>query len=208
MNNVEKLINERNIPSPIDGVKSANDFEKKKEKIKKLICERQFGEMPGNPDHMFVKEGEIYDRFAAGKATKRNLTFKFEMDGNSFSFPAMSVIPKNKKKCPAFVYIDFDGGEANKYMPTEEIVERGFALFSFKYTDVTSDDNDFKKGVAKYLVKSRRKNNAPGKIAIWAWAAMRVMDYVQTLADVIDLDNIAVIGHSRLGKTALLTNKA
>ena len=76
---------------------------------------------------------------------------------------------------------------------------------TFCYKDVSSDDNDFKSGIAKNLVKSRRKNTAPGKIAIWAWAAMRVMDYVETLGDVIDLDNVAIIGHSRLGKTTLLT---
>ena len=203
MNYVENIIAQRNIPSPLKGVRNASDFEKKKENIKKLISDRQFGEIPRKPEHMFVNEKDAYDRFAAGKAVRKHLEFNFEMDDKKFSFPAISVIPKNKTKCPAFICIDFDGGEANKYMPSEEIVERGFALFSFKYKDVTSDDNDFKKGVAKYLVKSRRKNNAPGKIAIWAWAAMRVMDYVQTLADVIDLDNIAVIGIGPVGLMAV-----
>ena len=204
MNNIKKLIGERQIPSVTAGVKSAADFEKKKEKIKKLLSDRQYGEIPGKPDHMFVDENDIHENFAAGKAIRRNLTFRFEMNGKSFSFPAMSVIPKSTEKCPAFVFMSFDGGEANKYMPTEEIVERGYALFTFRYKDVTSDDGDFKNGIAKYLVKSRRKSTAPGKIALWAWAAMRVMDYVETLGDIIDLDNVAVIGHSRLGKTALL----
>lgn len=204
MDNVKQLIEERRIPSVLEGVKSYNDFEKKKEKIKKLLQQRQFGEMPQKPEHMSVEVTSTYDVFAAGKAERKQLKFNFEMNGQSFSFPAMSVIPKDKKNCPAFVFIDFFGGEANRYMPTEEIVERGFALFTFCYKDVSSDDGNFKSGIAKNLVKSRRKNTAPGKIALWAWAAMRVMDYVETLNDVIDLDNVAVIGHSRLGKTALL----
>ena len=205
MNNVQKLIEERNIPSPIKSVRCASEFEKKKERIKKLLSDRMYGEIPRKPDHMYVEETSVYDRFAAGKATRRSLNFSFEMDGKSFSFPAISVIPSGKKKCPAFVYISFEKGEAGKYFPTEEIVERGFALFTFYYKDVAGDDGDFKSGIAKHLVKSRRKNTAPGKIALWSWAAMRVMDYIETLGDVIDTDNVAIIGHSRLGKTALLT---
>ena len=203
VDNVKRLIDERNIPSVLGGVKRASDFEKKKERIKKLLQQRQYGEMPERPDHMSVEVTSTYDVFAAGKAVRKLLKFTFEMNGQTFSFPAMSVIPKEKKNCPAFVFIDFFGGEANKYMPTEEIVERGYALFTFCYKDVSSDDNDFKSGIARNLVKSRRKNTAPGKISLWAWAAMRVMDYVETLGGVIDLDNVAVIGHSRLGKTAL-----
>lgn len=206
MDNVKKLIQERNIPSPISGVKDTAAFEKRKEEIRKLLAERQYGEIPGKTDHMSVEVTSTYDNFAAGKAVCRNLNFIFEVDGRKFSFPAISIIPNmpEGKKCPAFVYIGFENGDAGKYMPSEEIVERGFALFAIHHDKVSSDNGDFKDGIAKYLVKSRRKSNAPGKIALWAWAAMRVMDYVETLDDVIDLQNVAVIGHSRLGKTALL----
>ena len=76
------------------------------------------------------------------------------------------------------------------------------AVLSFDYRDVTSDNNDFKNGIAP-IFGNRRRNDAPGKIAMWAWAAMRVMDYIETL-DEIDKSNVAVVGHSRLGKTALV----
>lgn len=204
MGYVDSLIKERDIPSVLKGVRSAKDFDAKKERIKKLLIQREYGEIPPKSEHMYVEVGETLENFACGLAVLKHLTFIFEVDGKKFSFPAISVIPKKKEKCPAFVHIGFEAGEGGKYMPTEEIVERGFALFSFCYKDVTSDDGDFKNGIAKYLVKSRRKNTASSKISLWAWAAMRVMDYVETLGDVIDLDNVAVIGHSRLGKTALL----
>ena len=205
MSTVQELINERNVPSPVKGIKTAEQFEAKKADIRKLLSQREYGDLPKKPDHMRVsKDGNPNANFAAGKAVREYLTFSFEMDGKEFSFPAVSVIPKGKKKCPAFVFMSFDGGEANKYMPTEEIVERGFALFTFCYNDVTRDNNNFKDGIAKHLVKSRRKGTASGKIMLWAWAAMRLMDYIETQADVIDLDNVAVIGHSRLGKTALV----
>ena len=86
------------------------------------------------------------------------------------------------------------------------MVDNGFAVFSFCYNDVTMDNGDFTDGLAGVLFENgQRKANDPGKIAMWAWAAHRVMDYAQTLGDVLDLECGIVCGHSRLGKTALLT---
>ena len=204
MSNVQKQLEERNPPALLTGVKTAKDFDRKKEKIKKLLSERQYGEIPSKPDHMYVKESEINDRFACGRAVLKHLDFTFEKDGDTFSFPALSVIPKGKEKCPAFVYISFGSNRSLGYTPLEEIIDRGFAVLAFSYNDIATDDDNFRSGIAKYLVKSRRKNTATSKIALWAWAAMRLMDYIETLSDVIDIDNVAVVGHSRLGKTALL----
>ena len=45
--------------------------------------------------------------------------------------------------------------------------------------------------------------NDTGKIVMWAYAAMRTLDYILETEDT-DRSNIAVAGHSRLGKTALV----
>ena len=93
----------------------------------------------------------------------------------------------------------------DRYQPAEEIIDNGFAVLNFCYLDVTSDDNDFTNGLAGVLYpEGKRGPHDAGKLALWSWAAQRVMDYAQTL-DTLDHTCACVCGHSRLGKTALLT---
>ncbi len=210
MTNIEKLIAQRGIPELLrmkDGtpVRSQSDFEMRREEIKKLLQEKEYGYIPKKPDHLRVEITEEKDKFLAGKATMKKLTFISTVGDKEFSFPAISVIPNGDGKHPAFVHINFRPNVPDIYQPTEEIIDRGYACISFCYSDVTSDDGNFKDKCARYLLKSRRAKSATGKLAMWAWAAMRIMDYLET-QDNIDLDHVAVAGHSRLGKTALLTS--
>ncbi len=206
--NVYDLLSERCLPPLLtfnDGseVKTPSDFEKRRSEIKHLLQEKEYGIIPPKPDHMRVEVEELPYAFAAGLATIRKLKFIFEIGEEEFSFPAMSITPKSEGKHPAFVHINFFGEQQNKYQPTEHIINRGYAVFAINYKDVTSDDNDFTTGIAPNLCKSRRRSNSTSKIGIWAWAVMRMMDYIETLSE-IDTDNVAVVGHSRLGKTALV----
>lgn len=209
MNYVEKMARERNVPEILTlnngaEVKNKKDFELRREEIKALLEEHEYGCIPKKPEHMSVDEVGFDSVFCAGKAPLRMLKFTVTLGEINFSFPVKAVIPNKEGKHPAFVHISLSPNVPDKYMPAEEIADRGYAVFSFCYNDITNDNKNFKSGVAKYLVTNRKKQNSTGKMAIWAWAAMRVMDYIQML-DNIDKENIAVIGHSRLGKASLLT---
>ena len=57
-------------------------------------------------------------------------------------------------------------------------------------------------GLAAYLVEKPRKSDEWGNIGIWAYAAMRVMDWILEQPQ-LDGNCVSVCGHSRLGKTAL-----
>ena len=113
------------------------------------------------------------------------------------------MIPNKEGKHPAFVNIAYHYDIANEYTPAEEIIDRGYALFSFCYENATRNNDDFCNGIAKYLVSKRRAKDKSGKLGLWAWAAMRIMYYIWKL-DTIDKENVAVIGHSMLGKAALI----
>ncbi|HVU35556.1 MAG TPA: acetylxylan esterase [Opitutaceae bacterium] len=90
--------------------------------------------------------------------------------------------------------------------PVADILARGYAYATFRYTDVQPDNkNTYQGGVEALAYAPGQTKPAPdqwGTITAWAWAASRVLDYLSTNHDV-DATRVALIGHSRLGKTVL-----
>lgn len=88
----------------------------------------------------------------------------------------------------------------------EKVVARGYGVVTAYYGDIDPDTHDdFQNGVHGAVdppLEGKRADDAWGSIAAWAWGLSRILD---TLEDepAIDAKKVAVIGHSRLGKTAL-----
>ncbi len=171
-----------------------------------LMLEEVYGYLPEKPsDIRFEVVKNIISNFCAGKATCNKITAVCTVNGKTFSFPFYATLPTDTEKHPFFVHINFGSENPHKNQPTEELVDNGFAVLSFDYNDVTKDNADFKDGLAGVLYPDGvRCATDAGKIAMWAWAAHRVMDYAETISDSLDLDHAIACGHSRLGKTALL----
>lgn len=192
----QELLKERNLPRLLG-----------RSEMLDILFEEEYGYLPPPPDKISfeVQEG-IVGNFCGGNAVLNKVTAICKMGEKEFSFPFYAAIPTDRGRHPFFVHINFRDAVPDRYMPTEELIDNGFAVLSFCYNDVTKDNDDFTDGLAGVLYENgKRKQKDAGKIAMWAWAAHRVLDYAETLEYVLDMKNAIVCGHSRLGKTALLT---
>ena len=98
-------------------------------------------------------------------------------------------------------------GLSAKRWPVEMILGRGYGVVTMYYGDVEPDHKDgWKDGIRAHINKDEDGNTLETEdwsaISAWAWGLSRVLDYLET-DDSFDAKNIAVMGHSRLGKTSL-----
>ena len=170
---------------------------------------------------------ETFERepVAGGKrkidAIRKMMVCRYKGPYGEDSFRFTVFLPKTAtaaKPAPAYVLICNRNAGRNidpwrdsqtGFWPAEEIVDRGYAAIAFWNDEVAPDcyDRDlaFKAGVFRCFEdpSKPRPADAWGSLSAWAWGASRVMDWIET-EPLLDAKHVAVVGHSRGGKTALL----
>lgn len=101
-----------------------------------------------------------------------------------------------------------DRGISSSRWPVQLVTQHGFALISTYYGDIDPDyDDGFKNGVHGSIQAGTTTTPAKdewGSISAWSWGLSRILDTLDEQSN-IKKDEVIVIGHSRLGKTALWT---
>ena len=177
---------------------------KSREEMIEILQREEYGYLPENNFEWSVSNFKRVDgRLAKGEVIYSTVDFTLTNKNGSHTFPVHQFLHTDGKKHPTIIHIA--GKYPGNFVPEEEIVETEYNLIIFTFTNVTSDDGDFSTGIAPLVFPDgRQKDTDCGKIGLWAFSAMRVLDYVLTL-DSVDEKNIAIVGQSRLGKTALVT---
>ena len=194
--------------------------------IMKLLADVEYGTLPDVPVKTAWKVLEESDDAMGGKAVRRQVQFTFSNNGVNRTMLLLVYMPKGKKKCPVFVSPNFHGnqsttedltviksqyskyerGEQKSRWAYEKILNAGYAVATFHYFDLFYDEEKhIREGIMPVFGINTDADFKPhtGKsISAWAWGCSRVLDYLLTLKN-IDKKRCIVMGHSRLGKTAL-----
>ncbi len=180
---------------------------KSREEMLDTLQKEVYGYMPATPTNIeFTSKDITTDDYCNGKAERYSIVAKCTVNEQEFAFPFSMVFPKNTNgKVPFFMFIGFTKGPTSKYQSTEAVIDKGYAIIYYDYQDIASDDGKFDNGLSTILYPDgKRGDTDPGKVAMWAWGAHRMMDYAESISDKLDLSRSAVCGHSRTGKAALL----
>ena len=193
-----------------------------------------YGTIPPRPKSLSFELAESSDDALGGIAKRRQYKITVGADGGSLTFDVLLYVPKSDTgKIPAFICPNFNGNHsvsdekevfipqfykidkkgvsdpeklrAQKLtrIPVRDIVSRGFAIATFCYYELYPDKKG-EKAANRSVYKIFGKDKSGPAIVAWAWGNMRVMDLLETLPE-IDTRHVAVAGHSRLSKTALVT---
>ncbi len=196
-----------------------------------LFADQVYGNTPDDPFQGSYEALEIDENALGGTATRKQVRMVFTTTLGSLTAELLIYLPNQVEgPAPVFMGLNFRGnhtvdadpdiwlpasdpgngferGNRSRRWPVAEIIARGYGLATVYHHDLDPDDfNDSQQNGIHPLFyfdgQSRPAADEWGAIGAWAWGLSRALDNLLTDGD-IDSDRIAVMGHSRLGKTAL-----
>jgi hypothetical protein len=192
------------------------------------VEQEQYGKVPGMLNIPKIEVTDNDDQALGGIAIRKQVLMTFQKSGKELSVELLLYLPKGKKSFPTFLGYNFDGnqtinadtcihiskewngpakgrGVSSKNWPVEMIIQSGCGIATMYYWDIAPDNNDMLTGIYTLFYQTNQTHPLAdewGSISAWAWGLSRALDYLETEKNA-DAKKVIVIGHSRLGKTAI-----
>lgn len=215
----ESKVPEYTLPDPLvaaDGTKIETKEQwhsKRRPELMEVFREQVYGRRPETEYVVRFEQTAAIEQAFDGAATGRSMKVIVTIGDRTYSYPFVVFVPTNVSgKVPAvvlinnrnFIMLDQAANEPDPFWPVETLIKRGYATASFHTSDVDPDKADgYEQGVRAFFAEGAPlEDNAWRSLSAWGWGASRVLDYLETL-EAVDSSRVAVVGHSRGGKTAL-----
>ena len=215
----EAEVPEYELPDPLvfsDGktVRNARQWTKKRRpQVLETFAQEMYGHIPARPEGLHfstISEETVYGGLGIRKVVR------IYLDAAELHwFDVLIHLPKDTAgPVPMFVGLNFKGNDATLderadfRWPYELVLRAGMGVATAWRDSIEPDGKDSKLAEAEGVCRDGgvrswyNKDGDWGAISAWAWGLSRIVDYLET-DEAYDTDRLAVIGHSRLGKTAL-----
>ena len=198
-------------------------FKQRRPEILKLYETEIYGRVPANAPKVTTEVVSTDPAALDGAAVRKEIAVHF---GDKTSGPTVHLVLYTPAKATAPVPVmlqllfgdppgvvppaPVEGAPPRRAFrdagPVADLIARGYGYASFRYTEVQLDTAGGRISgvIGLTLAQGQTAPGADewGTISAWAWAASRMMDYLETDRSV-DAKRVALVGHSRLGKTVL-----
>jgi hypothetical protein len=208
-------------------------FQERRPELKALFQHYMYGELPHFRFRMGAQYDYEDPKAFGGKATLKEVSIRVGGKAPQI-YLLLVIPNQRKGPVPAFVGTNFCGnhalvddpkvhipegwmypqypgvknnrateggrGKQKDVWALEQSIDRGYAVATFYNGDIDPDQKDKREGMQPFFAGNGAK---PATIAAWVWGIQQAVDFLLTQKE-LDPKRIAVVGHSRLGKTALL----
>ena len=191
-------------------ITTEQDWFERREKLKEVVLDLEYGHIPPHPEKITITELDAEEHDGLG--VTYHLIFSVVPDKSEpkalIHYSVWCSIPKGDGPFPAVVKVSPDG-EGTQTPIAEYMMERGYVFACYNHKQLDPDTHG---SAPKGIVQRAYPKYDGGSLAIWAWGAMRVVDFLvrepwivnKSVVPPVSSDKIIVCGHSRRGKTALL----
>lgn len=195
-------------------------FDRRRSELIEQYESEIYGRVPKTAPNVTFKVVETTPGAMEGAAVWKHVAGLIGDDANGPAVNVYVYLPSNVSgPVPLLLHVTFFGRDPvpgtasngprprfSEAGPVADILSHGYGYATFRYTEIEGDSRTNNLAVVRKMALGigQDKPNADewGTVGAWAWGASRVLDYFET-DPAVDAKQVALIGHSRLGKTVL-----